>query len=200
MSGTYPATPYFSSLKISSIQPTLVSVSHSLTRQARSRGSQRWFIEGSYPPLLKADFAPLIGFSIKQRGQYETFTFVLPAPWGTPGGIATGTPLVDGASQSGRSITTKGWTPSKTGILLAGDFIKFSGQGKVYMITANASSDGDGDATLIIEPALMEAPADEEAITVSSVPFTVAFAGDSHEFNIQPGGLHEFKVSFVEAV
>ena len=36
MSGSYPATPVASGIKITSVSPTLVSVSHSLNRQARS--------------------------------------------------------------------------------------------------------------------------------------------------------------------
>lgn len=200
MSGTYPMTIGFSSMKFTSFQPTLLSVSHSLSRQARSRGgAQRWAIEASYPPnLTRAELAPIIAFALAQRGQYETFTLTPPALWSTARGIATGTPLVKGASQTGRSVITDGWTATKTGILLAGDFIKFAGQDKVYMVTADANSDGSGNATIAIEPALMSSPANDAAITVTGVSFSVAFAGDVQEFSIQPAYLHEYKVAFVE--
>ena len=200
MSGTFPASPEFETVKITSWQPTLISLSHSLVRSARSRGgAQRWAIEGAYSPnLSRAELAPIYAFALKQRGQYEIFTFTPPAIWSTARGVATGTPLVKLGSQTGRSINTKGWTASTTGILLAGDFIKFAGHAKVYMVTADAASDGSGDATIVIEPALMASPADNEAVVVAAVPFSVAFAADTHEFDLQAPDFHSFKVSFVE--
>ena len=178
----------------------MVSVSHSLVRQARSRGgAQRWAIEVSYPPnLSRTELAPLFAFALAQRGQYGIFTFTPPTLWSTARGVATGTPLVKLASQTGRSVNTKGWTHSVTGILLAGDLIKFNGHSKVYMVTADANSDGSGEASISIEPALMASPADNEAVVVANVPFSVAFASDIQEFGLQAPGLHSFKVSFVE--
>lgn len=200
MSGIYPTTIGFASMKFTSFQPTLVSVAHSLARQARSRGgAQRWAIEATYPPnLLRAELAPIIAFLLKNRGQYDIFTLTPPALWSTARGIATGTPLVKGASQTGRSVITDGWTASITGILLAGDFLKFFGQDKVYMVTEDATSDASGNATLTIEPALMASPADNEAIVVTNVPFSVANASDINGFDLNPAYLHEFKVSLVE--
>ena len=64
MSGVYPTIPCFSSMRFSSATPTLVSWSHSLLRQSRSRGSQRWLIEAEYPPnLTRAEIAPLVALS-----------------------------------------------------------------------------------------------------------------------------------------
>ena len=200
MSGSFPTTIGFASMKFSSYQPTLISVAHSLARQARSRGgAQRWGIEATYPPnLSRAELAPIIAFALLQRGQWDTFTLVPPALWSTARGIATGTPKIKGASQSGRSIATDGWTASQTGILKAGDFIKFSGHTKVYMVTGDATSNGSGEATIVIEPALLATPADNEDIVVSSVPFTVAFATDVQEFDIRPAYLHDYSVKFIE--
>lgn len=188
-------------MKFASWQPTLVSVSHSLVRQARSRGgAQRWAIEATYASSLsRAELAPVFAFAIAQRGQYEIFTLTPPALWSTARGVHTGTPKVDGAAQSGRTVNTKGWTPSTAGILLAGDFIKFNGHAKVYMVTADAASDATGDAAVTIEPALIQSPANDEAIVVENVPFSVAFAADKQEFDLSPPDWHSYKVSFVEA-
>jgi hypothetical protein len=76
MSGSYPTTPVPKSITITGISPALVSVTHSLRRQVRSRGGQRWKIEADYAPLTRAAFAPLFAFANAQRGQYETFTYV----------------------------------------------------------------------------------------------------------------------------
>lgn len=81
-------------------------------------------------------------------------------------GSDLGTPLVDGASQTGSSITTDGWTVSETGVLLKGDVITLAGVNSVnpvfpfddtgdlmqFVVTADVNSDGSGDATIPIYP------------------------------------------------
>jgi len=200
MSETYPITPGFSSMRFTSLTPSLVSWSHSMIRQSRSKGAQRWQIEAEYPPnLLRSEISPIIAFLIKQRGQYETFSLYLPDLWATSQGVATGTPLVHADTPpSGRSIVTKGWTHSVTNILRAGDFVKFYAHSKVYMLTEDADSDSAGYATLNIEPALLSIPADDEAVIVSSVPFTVALVSDTFDFGVKGPNVHDLKVQFVE--
>jgi len=197
MSGTFPSIPALAGLKIVSSTPTFVSTAHSLKRQVRSRGGHRWLLEGEYPAMTRDEFAPVYAFAVAQRGRYETFTFVLPG-LAAPRGSIPGTPVVDGADQTGRSIDTKGWTASQSGILKAGDFIKFNGSAKVYMVTADADSDGSGNATLSIEPALVTSPGDEEALVVEDVPFTCAFASDIAETSVSPPLLFSFQISMVE--
>ena len=192
MSGTFPTSPTPASIKISSIQPTLVSVAHSLKRQARSRGSQRWMMDIDYPPLTRSDFAPVYAFAIAQQGQYGTFTFVPPI-YGSTSGSATGTLLVNnvsGYSAGDSTIIADGLT----GTLKAGDFIKFAGHDKVYMLTA------DGSTSLTIEPPLLEAVLDNEQIHYTNVPFKMAFAADVQEFSRGAQDLHDFSVSMVEVL
>lgn len=198
MSGTFPSTPAIEGVKIKGIAPTMVSRSHNLQRQVRSLGSHLWYIEGNLPPMYRSEAAPIYAFLMAQRGQYETFNIVLPGI-GSSRGIATGTPLVKGASQTGRSVTTDGWTASQTGIVKAGDFIKFAGHNKVYMITADANSNGSGEATITIEPALMASPADNASITVNSVPFTVANVDDGLEISLD-AIMYGIKLAFVEVL
>lgn len=81
----------------------------------------------------------------------------------------------------------------------AGDFIKFASHAKVYMLTADVTTDGSGEATLAIEPALYSAVANNEALTVSSVPFTVAFSADTHEIALGLGGVFDWSCELVES-
>jgi hypothetical protein len=196
MSGTFPSTPALEGIKIKSVTPTMVSFSHNLQRQARSLGSQLWYIEGNLPPMYRSEAAPIFAFLMAQRGQYETFSLVLPG-MGSSRGVATGTPLVKGASQTGRSVLTDGWTATQTNIVRAGDFIKFAGHNKVYMITADTNSNGSGEATITIEPALVVSPADNAAVTVNNVPFTVANVDDGLDISLD-AIMYGLKLSFVE--
>ena len=201
MSGTFPTSPAFSSLIVQSVQPTFISRSISGRRQARQTHGQYFKMTASFPPMTRAQFAPINAFIAKQRGQYESFQVVPPvlnAGLGSP----AGTPLVNddgGASQTGRSVVTDGWSNSIT-IFKAGDYLKFANHDKVYTVTADATSDGSGDSTISIEPALITSPADDSAITYTSVPFTVAMTTRVQEFSTGTSGLYKYELDLEEVI
>ena len=198
MSGTFPSTPAPSSIEVQSVEPTLVSVANNLRRQVRSRGGQRWLFKVIFPPLSRADLASIYAFSVSQKGQYETFTWV-PTTIGTTRGSTSESPVVDGALAAGvTSASVDGLTASTSNILRSGDFIKFAGHSKVYMVTADMTSDGSGDATLSFSPELESAVGDDETITTSSVPFKVAFASDNRQFNTDASGYFSYEIDLVE--
>lgn len=195
MSGTYPANPAPSSIKLTAFAPTLVSVAQSLKRQVRSRGAQRWRLDLGYPTMTRDSAAPLLAFVTAQRGQYETFGVVIPGHE-TPRGSWAGTPLVKGAAQSGRSVALDGFTAGAT--VKAGDFVQFAADAKVYMVTTDATASGAGELTLAIEPALMASPADNAVVTHTNVTMTCALAADTLEWSVGPGLFHAFSVALVE--
>ena len=305
MSGTLPSSPSFSSLEVSSIQPTFVSRSISGRRQARQTHGQYFKLTAKYPPMTRAQFAPIYAFIMKQRGQYESFQIIPPvvstgqAPaqstspnWeggesrtdkdiiystsgsgtgakfsyttnnanpplltitaiptagsgyapndtiiigdegntsnratltvlnvGTNGALThapssaffddTPTPFytppkVKGAGQTGRSVITDSWNMSTLAVK-AGDYIKFD-HDKVYTVTADVTASGHshttilagGIATIPIEPALVSSPADQSALTLTSVPFTVSFSGRVQEFETGTMGLYEYELDMEE--
>ncbi len=185
------------SVTLSAIQPTRISVSHSLRRQARSSNAQRWALKFGYTLLPRAYLTQFYGFLLNLRGQADTFTTTLPGHT-TPQGSWAGTPVVSGSGQTGASVNLSGFTALQTGIVKAGDLLQFSGHTKVYMATADASSSGAGTATVSIRPALMVSPASGEAVTSSNVTFTVALASDSMDTSIQAGPLYALNIDMVE--
>jgi len=192
----YPVTPAWREATISSFSPTLVSVTNSLRRQSRTRGAHAWGIELRYSAMTRATFAPLWAFLTNLAGQSTTFLLSLPAY--TPLGTASGTPLVKGGSQVGTSLVTDGWSLSQT-VLKAGDWIQIASDLKVYMVTADAVSDGSGNATISIFPALRLTPADNAIISTAPY-FTCALASDllSVDFD-QCVKARGFSVELVEA-
>jgi hypothetical protein len=195
MSGAFPISPAPRSVRVRSITPTLVSVSHSLKRQARSVGAQRWALTLAFAPMRRDDFAPVWAFLVAQRGQFGTFTYALPGH--ERRGTWAGTPLVKGASQTGRSVLTDGFSVGAT--VKAGDFVKFSGHSKIYLVTADATADGSGNLTLAIEPALVTSPADNDPILSSGFSFTVALASDAQEYDLAPGLIYgNLEIELVE--
>ena len=113
-------------------------------------------------------------------------------------GALGGTPLVNGANQNvtydaskdtwSQTLVTDGWTASVTGVLKAGDVFTIAGVFMVnpktkaktnilqqFVVTADADSDGSGNASPVISPAIITsgphqtvdaAPADGAAITL----------------------------------
>lgn len=198
MSGTFPSTPTPAAIEVQSIEPTLISVTSNLTRQARSRGGQRWGFSVSFPPMTRAQFDPIYSFAIAQRGQYETFIWV-PTTIGTTRGESGETPIIDGALSAGvTSASIKSLTASTSNIIRSGDFLKFSGHSKVYMCTADMSSDGSGDATLAFVPKLTTAVADEENVVIASVPFNVAFTTDINSYGTNATTFYSYEIELIE--
>lgn len=78
-----------------------------------------------------------------------------------------GTPVVQGAAQSGATLYTRGWTPGAT-IAEAGAYFSYdtSAGRTMHLVTADAQSDGSGYATLSIEPPIRTAPAHEAALEI----------------------------------
>jgi P22 coat protein - gene protein 5 len=105
-------------------------------------------------------------------------------------GALGGTPLVNGASQTGNSLITNGWTAAALQRLNVGDTFTLAGVFSVnpqsrqstgilqdFVVTANGSSDGAGNMTISISPAInptgqfqnvTASPASGAALTITS--------------------------------
>lgn len=111
-----------------------------------------------------------------------------------------GTPLVNGSTAQGATtLVTDGWTAAAASRLRAGDVFTIAGVFAInpqsrqstgalqqFVVTANVSSDGSGNATIPISPAIQSTgafatvsalPADNAAITVLGAANTVSPAG-----------------------
>jgi hypothetical protein len=89
---------------------------------------------------------------------------------GTARGTPTGTPLVNGASQSGGELVIDGATPDVTGWLKAGDYIQLgsAGTSRLHKVLQDVNSDGSGNVTLDIWPHLRSSPADNATVIISN--------------------------------
>ena len=195
MSGTYPTSPEFSAIGFSSEQKTITSTTDSGKMYAVQVDGQRFKFSTTYPPMTRAEFAPVIAFIMKQRSQKETFQIALPDLKNAKGDVS-GTVLVNGIHSAGDTTID---VDGMTGTLKAGDMIKFGGHSKVYMVVSDATASA-GAATLNIEPPLRSALADDEAVTYDNVSFTVRLTSDLQEFNTSDLDLYRFEVDFIEAL
>jgi hypothetical protein len=121
---------------------------------------------------------------------------------GHQNGVYGGTPLVDGAGQTGASLVTDGWTPTTTSLnvgdvfTIAGVFLvngqtrQNTGILQQFTVTAKTVTSSGGNSTIAISPAIItsggfqnvtNAPANNAAITV---------LGASNSFYRQSLGFH----------
>lgn len=113
------------------------------------------YVRSVAEPAFKGYLASLANFEIylDQNSQAQTV------------GNYGGTPVVNGASQTGSTIVTNGWTASITGLLNVGDVFTMSGVFTVnpmnlqttgalqnFVVTAPANSDAGGNSTVGIYP------------------------------------------------
>jgi len=124
---------------------------------AIANGVSNLFTRSVAEPALKGFLAAIANFEIylDQNVQAQTV------------GAYAGTPVVNGANQSGSSIITNGWTASIAALLNVGDTFTMAGVYAVnpqnylstgtlkqFTVTAVAASDAGGNATLQISPAI----------------------------------------------
>ena len=148
-------------------------------------------IASQYEEAEFVDARPTLGFKIAMDQNISMHTV----------GPLGGTPLVNGANQgitSGWSNTTDlvtdGWTAAAASRLKAGDVFTIANVHSVnpqnrtstgvlqqFVVTADVSSDGSGNATITVSPAIISggafqnvdsAPADNAALTVSGTAST----------------------------
>ena len=200
MSGTFPSSPAPRDVAISTNQNTIVTTTASGRRQARQIDGQRFRLRIRFPIMTRAEFAPINAFVMKQRSQMESFQYV-PPTIDDALGVASGVISVNGAISAGvTSVAIDGMANSTSGVFKAGDYFRFTGQTKVYMVMADVSSNGSGQGTLTFEPPLRANVSDNAVLIYSNVDFTVGLTGDIQEFNISTENYFQYEVDLIEVL
>lgn len=108
----------------------------------------------------------------------------------THNGGGTGSPLINGASQTGSVINTDTWTGSNP-VLKMGDIIGIAGIAHVFDIVADAPNLSAGATALNINPPIFVggSPADNAAITYTGVRLNAVILSAP---DIPPAGPHGF--------
>ena len=199
MSGAFPTSPKFRTLNFQNNRPTLMNQSISGRRAVRQIGSQYFTFSVSMPPLDQDDAMDVFAFLQKQKGSFETFTIQLPTQNRGADKSNTSVTVVGAHNTTDNTISLDGFTVSTTGVLKAGDLIKFS-HGKVYMVQSDINSDGSGAATVTIEPNLVETLADNEAVIMNQPSFTVYLPSEEILYATDPTGFYSISFDVREVI
>lgn len=188
---SYPTTPGFKAVNIDGDSPTLITETDNGRMQSRKKGTTRWSFTLKYPPLTRDQFKGVQAFIMAQQGRHGVFTIVPPIV-GSSGGNASGSITCSAAVKGATSVTIAGIT----GSLEAGDFVKFAGHDKVYMLTADRS----GAGAMSITPPLIAAVSATEQLVYVDVPFTVRLNNDLQTYKIGVDSLYSYEVDVIEAI
>ena len=130
------------------------------------RPGNRYAIGFTFPPSAE----PKVARIVRAKRQGIRVYLPLKVPQGSPG-----TPVVDGAGQSGTSLDVRGFTP---GYFAKEDYwltiIDASGNGYLHQVAETVGADGTGSATLSIEPPL-RAPFADGATIEFAKPYIEGF-------------------------
>ena len=176
MTISMPAAPGFTRVRFG-LETNTQRFESPLTKvtQRKLLAGARWTLTATLPAMNRSDMANWQAFLLQLEGSVNTFYGFDPDAR-NPRGPATGTPLVNGGSQTGSTLTIDGCTASVTNWMTAGDY--FGVNGELKMLTANVNTNGSGQATLNFKPALRNSPADNAALTVRDATCLMTLTDD----------------------
>jgi hypothetical protein len=200
---TAPSSPKPNGVTFTS-QSTVGVASSPFTAQTQvMEWSAEWLqLQVSLPPMNRTTAEAWVAFLISLRGQSGTFLYGDPSYQGAQG-VATGTPLVNGANAAGsKTLLTKGWTHSITGIVKAGDYLQV-GTGattRLYKVLVDVNSDSSGNAMLDIFPRLREALSDAAAITLTNPKGTFRLTTNAQQWSVNVARIYGLNFAAQEAL
>ena len=149
--------------------------------------------------MTRADFNPIFAFITQQRGRKESFQYTPPIFDDTLG-TETGSVLVNGSHTVGdTTIAMDAFGADGSGRFKAGDYIKFGGHNKVYMVVSDVTSSSNA-ATVTIEPPLTTALSDDDTVVYNSVPFTVALKNDIQQIQLPNDANFRYEMDLIEVI
>ena len=209
MAETYPLT-FPTQTGVAAVEFTatdVVSVSQSpftFSQQVVRHAGARWSATISIPPVKRSDSEYWNSFLLRLRGQFGTF--LLGDPNGaTPRGSAAsaaGTPVVNGASQTGNELAIDGLPASAVGYLRAGDYIQLgsAASARLYKVLEDVDSNASGQATLNLWPDLRSSPADGATVVVSNAKGVFRLSNNEAVWTINNAGFYSISFAAVEAL
>jgi len=167
------------------------------SQQVYKHQGQRWEADVALPAMTRAEAEEWFSFLVKLNGRYGTF--LLGDPHSAPRGSAkdtAGTPVVNGASQTGSTLAIDGLPTSTTGYLLAGDYIQLGtgSSARLHKVVNDVDTNSSGEATLDIWPDLRSSPADDATVVVSSAKGV--FRLSTNETSVDINEIEHFGIVF----
>lgn len=199
MAARFPTNPSFQSVGFKINTPLLKTTSLSGKTRRVAMGHQFYTFTVKFPNLTPQEIGLVQSFLVARLGGYDAFEIVLPqisyskAPL-TP----TGTPTVTTNASTGTSTVILSNLGANRMVIKGGDVLKFGNHTKVYVATADVTSDGAGNGTLTFSGGSVTNIPSGTTATITAVPFTVILDGDAQSYDMGLGGITSLSLDMRE--
>ena len=200
--GNWPTSPGFQGVNFKQESNTLMTKTVSGRSIRSSVGTLVWSGTLRYPIMNQTEFRPIQALIALAQGPLNEFDIIIPTistPQGLNASIMT-TCTVNGNHTAGDTTIDVATDINTNNILKAGDIIRFANHTKVYMCTTDVNTDAGGQATINIQPALIENLTSGEVVTYNNVPFRMHLTNDLQEFAYRTDNLVQYELDLIEAI
>lgn len=214
---TGSAGPGFASVKVTSEQPYMSTLTNSGRLLARAQAAHKWKINIKYNPMTRAEFEPIYTFLLQRRGPLNPFYVSLPQ-YRTPqdsdfaAHVASENLEVTAAYDAGATIMTldgSTYDASTDNYPSRGDMFTVDGTDsnhkKAYMVTrveTNADYLGTQPTTNQVRihfvPGLARAVANNDDILFHNPLIKVIRVGNVEEYDLNTNNLYQFSLNLEE--
>ncbi len=199
---TFPTHTNVRSIDLRAVNAVAMSMSpFTYKQQVLAHQGQRWEADVTLPPMKRSDAEQWVAWLVSLKGLRGTFLMGDPVGC-TPRGSAGGTPLVNGASQTGDTLNIDGCTASQTPWIKAGDYIQLgsASSASLHKVLADANSDGSGEVVLDIWPNINVAQADNATIVTSNAKGVWRLANNESNWSINEIAVYGLTFGCTQAI
>lgn len=167
-------------------------------RQVVKSAYALWQFTGTMVALQGAVAGAVRSFLAELEGRANTFRLPVPGSETPLSGYDGTAGLVNGSGQLGYSVITDGWAPNRM-LFRKGDYFNIGDELKLSSV--DVTSDGSGNATLVFQPPMRRAPANNAAITyLNPFIYLAAEEDDVAKWGLKDYNTHTVKITCTEAV
>ncbi len=174
-----------------------------LAQQVYKFPGSQWSGEVTFPPLTLEKAGIVTAFLSALDGSAGTFLYGDPLNLAAGNrGSHGGTPVADGALQTGDTLNIKGCAPNIEGWGKAGDYFQI-GTGllaRLHKLIQDVDTNRDGKATLNFKPALRYAPADLQPLIFDSPMGVMRLSGNAADWAEETGKWTRIGFSYQEYI
>ena len=139
------------------------------SQAAKYTGSQ-WCASVSLPPMSRAEASEWVAFFAQLNGNFGTFLMGDPDAKNIRGSMSNTFKVKTAAAIGAFDVVIYLADTSENGALKKGDYVQFgsAGTSRLHMIIADVNVDGNGEATMQIEPPLKTAVAEDYVVVYTN--------------------------------
>ncbi len=200
-----PTVTGISSITLRAVNQTAMTSSpFTYKQQIHNHSGQRWEAEAQLPVMKYEKAEEWTAWLLSLNGRAGTFLMGDPNR-ATPRGSAStapGSPVINGASQTGSSIAIDGLPASATGYLKAGDYVQFgsASTATLHKVLTQIDTNSSGQATLDIWPNVVSASADGSTVVVTNARGRWRLNSGQQDWSIDRSALYGITFAAVQVI